>query len=113
MSIIISFSALISDVAPHFLEDHRKPSGSWAQLPFAQPYQAYVSAEARFCKRKNGQVFTKKPCSRTGRHDGNANPGAHEAHHGRELGHRRNMVKRVSSSRGGSVDNSSGPRFVG
>jgi hypothetical protein len=109
MSIIIPRSASIIDRTPHSFEDDRKPSRSWAQLSFARPYQAYVSTETRLRKGKNGQIFAEKPCNRASRHDGNANPGAHEAHHGRELGHRRNMVKCLSSICGGSVDNSSGP----
>src|SRR6516225_5955973 len=107
MSIIISFSALMTL--------RHTPSKI-----VANPRAAGLSCLSRshikptfLLRRGFASVLTEKPCNRTSRHDGNTNPGAHEAHHGRELGHRRNMVERVSRSRGGSVDNSSSPRFVG
>src|SRR5262249_67014 len=57
---VFLFSTSIAEFTPHSFEDDRKPSGSWAQLPFAQPYQTYVSTEPRFRKRKNGQFFAEK-----------------------------------------------------
>src|SRR5262245_66476388 len=96
MSNIIPLSVSIRAGSPHLLDDLRESLGSRGQFTIAQPYQANVATQAWLRQGKNGQVFAEEPRDGSRRNDRNANPGAHEAHHGGELSHRRDMLKRRS-----------------